>query len=449
MEFFENQKNDTPVENKTEAPTEQTVSEKENALKDIKALQAIEAEQWDYLPKPIAARKRANKFLVMFLITLVLFVALFLSVANFIFGNGWIATRFGEGTKGIEFTIPIAETPELEDSDKYYQPDGRYTVQGVAKALSPSIVTIETYAEGYAFSPMGQGSGFIMTEDGYIITNAHVISEDSFSIIVRLSTGIEYSAELIGSDVKSDIAVIKINAKEKLTPVQFGDSDALELGEPVVTFGTPAGLEQTVTSGCVSGLDRMIKVDEENLEMSCIQIDAAINPGNSGGALLNMWGQVVGITSSKLDSLSYDGIGFAIEMSAAKPIIEQLIENGYISRPKIGIEFYQIDEAAAEYYETIPGLHIAGIDKTCDIANTDLRVDDVITHMNGVPVMSTDDVFAAISGLEAGDTVKATVKRLNFKGEFETFEIEFKLMPSDSSIKPSDDIVPEAEEEEK
>ncbi|MBQ8624200.1 MAG: trypsin-like peptidase domain-containing protein [Oscillospiraceae bacterium] len=404
------------------------------ALEDIKALAAMEADAYDYLPRPVGkVKKRDHSFLKAFTLMLIVFIALFFITARFVFGKGWITNLINGEPEGMNFTLPIAELPELED--QFYQADGRYTTEGVAKAVSPSIVTVEAFIEGYAFAPYGQGSGIIMSDDGYVITNAHVIDGATLGVKVRLHNGNEYDALVIGSDYKSDIAVLKINSTEKLFAAQFGDSDALVLGEQVVAIGTPAGLEQTVTSGCVSGLDRMIKVNDDNINMSCIQIDAAINPGNSGGALINMWGQVIGITSSKLDSVDYDNIGFAIEMSAAKPIIENLIEHGRVlGRPKIGISFYQFDEATADYYGTIPGLHIAEIDQSCDIANTQLAVDDIITHMNGTPVMSSDDVYAIILDLQPGDTVTANVSRIKEDGSYETFEIEFKLMEDDSSF---------------
>ncbi len=408
-------------------------AESQEALEDIRALAEMEADAYDYLPRPVGkVKKRGGGFFGAFVLMLVIFTALFFVTAHFIFGKGWITNLVNGKPEGASFTLPIAELPKLED--RFYQPDGRYTTEGVAKAVSPSIVTVEAFIDGHAFAPYGQGSGIIMSDDGYIITNAHVIDGATLGIKIRLHNGNEYDAIIIGSDYKSDIAVLKITATEKLFPAQFGDSDALILGEQVVAIGTPAGLEQTVTSGCISGLDRMIKVNDDNINMSCIQIDAAINPGNSGGALINMWGQVIGITSSKLDSVDYDNIGFAIEMSAAKPVIESLIENGRVlGRPKIGISFYQIDEEAADYYNTIPGLHIAEIDQSCDIANTDLAIDDVITSMNGVPVTSSDDVYDIILKLNPGDTVKAEVTRFNEDGSVSTFEIEFKLMEDDSS----------------
>ncbi len=254
-----------------------------------------------------------------------------------------------------------------------------------------------------------------------------------------LSDESEYSATLVGSDSSSDIAVIKINAQD-LTPAQFADSDQVNLGEEVMTIGTPAGLMNSVTKGIVSGLDRRISTDSDGLEMQCIQIDAAINPGNSGGALFNMWGQVIGITSSKLAS-DYDGIGFAISTNAAKPIIENLMENGYVAdRFRIGIMFYEVSEESAAEFGIPAGLHIQEIDADCDIANTDLAVNDIITAINGVAIDSSEEILEVLKDAKPGDTVRATVLRLNADGTTDkTFEISFKLMPAETSVQQTDE----------
>ncbi len=422
-----------------------------SAVEEIQELASAEAEQWDYLPKPPKKlRKRGHYFAQVFFSFLIVYVILFAVSARLVFGKGWLRNMISGTEPGAHFTLPVADVPELDG--RFYQEDGRFTVEGVYEAVSPSIVTIESYNDDSAFAPYGQGSGIIMTEDGYIITNAHVIEEATLMLKVRTRDGDEFNATVVGSDVKTDIAVIKIDANG-LQPAQFGNSDQVLPGEQVVAIGSPAGLESSVTTGIVSGVDRMIKVEATNLSMSCIQIDAAINPGNSGGALLNMWGQVVGITSSKLDALEYDNIGFAIEMSAARPIIEQLIENGRIlGRTKIGISFYEISDANAEFYGTPAGLEIADISPDCDIANTELEIGDYITEMNGVPVRSADDVYEIIFALKPGDEITAKVVRvLPVKGnddpaELKTreFEIVFKLMPDDSEfVETVDDPEPE------
>lgn len=169
--------------------------------------------------------------------------------------------------------------------------------------------------------------------------------------------------------------------------------------------------------------------------MSCIQIDAAINPGNSGGALLNMWGQVIGITSSKLASSDYDGIGFAISINAAKPIIENLMEYGYVqNRVRVGITFYSISETTAQMYGTKAGIYVVSIDEDCDIANTELEPDDIITEFDGIAVSDSESVQAFLATKKPGDKVKAKVYRSSVSGEGEEFEIEFELMEDKGSL---------------
>ena len=417
---------EAPVKKKKKARQEQSVED------ELRELAYEEAANLEYLPKQITkVRKNGHPFIVCFLFFFVLFIILFFVTAHNVFGSGWIKNMIN-GTGNFQtFTIPVVEHEELED--KYYQDDGRYTVEGVAQTCLPSIVTIEAYTGSTIFASYSQGSGIIMTSDGYIITNAHVVEDANLTIIVRLYDGTEYNATIVGSDSRTDLAVLKINATD-LTPAQFGDSDQLELGEQVVTLGSPAGLESTVTTGIVSGLNRMISVESDNISMECIQIDAAINPGNSGGALVNMWGQVVGITSSKLEAVEYDNIGFAISINAAIPIIEELIENGAVlGRPKVGISFYAISDTMADIYGLPAGLYIAAIDEDCDISNTDLQVDDVITKMNGTKVTSADDVYEIIFQFSPGDEITATVMRMDDNGDWTEFEITFKLEEDTSS----------------
>lgn len=415
-----------------EKPKKKKRKNEQSVEEELRELAYMEAADLDYLPKPITkVRRNGHPFLGSFCFFLVLFIIVFFVTAHYVFGSGWIKNMI-DGTGNFQtFTIPTVQHEELEE--KYYQEDGRYTVEGVAKTCLPSIVTIESYTGSSIFASYSQGSGIIMTSDGYIITNAHVIEDADLTIVVRLYDGTEYNATVVGSDTRTDLAIIKINATD-LTPAQFGDSNQLELGEQVVTLGSPAGLESTVTTGIVSGLNRMINVESDNISMECIQIDAAINPGNSGGALINMWGQVVGITSSKLESVAYDNIGFAISINAAIPILEELIENGAIlGRPKVGISFYSISETMSSVYGLPAGLYIASIDETCDISNTDLQIDDVITTMNGVAVDSAEDVYAIIFQLDPGGEVTATVLRMDDAGNWDEFEITFKLEADETS----------------
>ena len=411
------------TENAAEAP------ETENTVKPDQT-EFTSADFWDSVA---AVRKKRSKKLSAVVIVFMLFIVI---VTSFIItvavkGRGWLANIIA-GDQRIEFTLPIAKTPQLDD--KYYEEDGRYTAQGIAEAVSPSVVSIEIYKTGTSFAAVGQGSGIVMSEDGYILTNAHVVDGASKGIKVVLSDKTEYEAKIIGMDTASDIAVIKIPAKG-LSPAQFGDSESVSVGEDVVTIGSPAGFYGSVTRGIVSALDRQIKVENSSISMSCIQIDAAINPGNSGGALLNMWGQVIGITSSKLASSDYDGIGFAISINAAKPIIENLMEYGYVqNRVRVGITFYSISETTAQMYGTKAGIYVVSVDQDCDIANTQLQPDDIITEFDGTEVSDSETVQAFLAKKKPGDTVKAKVYRPSVSGSGEEFEIEFRLMEDKGSL---------------
>ncbi|MBR6873371.1 MAG: trypsin-like peptidase domain-containing protein [Ruminococcus sp.] len=377
-------------------------------------------------------RRPSAALMILAVLMLVLMTFIFLTAIN---GRGWLV-RLINGGKNIDFTLPTAEKPKLDST--MYQEDGRYTVEGISEAVSPSVVSLEIYEKKSSLLPNSQGSGIIMTEDGYIVTNAHVV-DDAAKIKVILNTKEEFSASLVGSDEASDIAVIKISAAN-LQPAEYGDSDQVALGEDVVCIGSPAGFYGSVTKGIVSGLNRLIKVESFATPMRCIQVDAAINPGNSGGALLNMWGQVIGITSSKLSSTKYDGIGFAISINAARPIIESLISIGYMEdRPRIGISYYFISQESAESVGAKPGMLIASVDDKCDIANTDLKVGDLIVAIDGVDLITADDVKDVLENKRPGDTVTSHVMRPDEEGtSFTEFDITYKLEKDEGSFVPTD-----------
>ncbi len=343
--------------------------------------------------------------------------------------------------QNVEVVIQTQEKPDLDPDDANVTEDGEYTVRGVAEKVTPSIVEVYVYAseEREEFSMSGTGSGVIISEDGYIITNAHVVNGGK-SYTVITSDEKEHSASLIGSDNKTDLAVLKIEA-EGLTPAVLGDSDDVYVGENVVAIGNPAGLTNTVTKGIVSAIGRQVRADSTAFIMDCIQTDAAISPGNSGGALVNMYGQVIGITSSKYASSysgTYEGLGFAIAMNQALPIVQDLLTQGYVSgRYRIGISFLESSNPYAaqefeEHYgvpmpEEFVGLWISEISEDCDISNTELQPYDFILSMNGEKVGSYDDVTEVLEGFEGGDSVTAECARLEEDGSIKHFVIEFKL----------------------
>lgn len=331
---------------------------------------------------------------------------------------------------GTTVILGLNDKPDLNE---YTNEDGSFTTAGIARHVLPSVVEILTFNDITMSVPVGSGSGIILSEDGYIVTNAHVINNSKF-LTARLSDESKYNAQVIGFDAKTDIAIIKIETgMKKLTPAQFGNSDEVLQGEQVMAIGNPGGLTGSISGGYVSGVKRKIRADSTGYEMQCIQTDAAISPGNSGGALVNMYGQVIGITSSKYVSSSYEGLGFAITINEAKPIIEELTANGYIAgRFKIGITFIALNEYAAKLKELPEGMLVQDIDKDCDIANTALQKNDVITEVEGKKINSYDSLMEAIEGKKAGDTVHAVIVRVHDDKSTETFDIEFRLMEDKS-----------------
>ena len=236
------------------------------------------------------------------------------------------------------------------------------------------------------------------------------------------------------------MAVLKVNAKD-LVPAVLGNSDEVYVGENVVAIGNPAGLANSVTKGIVSAINRQVRADSNGFMMDCIQTDAAISPGNSGGALVNMYGQVIGITSSKYASVyeaTYEGLGFAITMNQALPVVQDLMENGYVSgRFRIGIVFMSANtEYATMQFEQVFGeempeklaesLWVSEISDECDISNTQLQPNDFILTMNGKKVSDYDEVLAVLDGCKGGDIVTAECARYE-KGKIAYYNIEFKL----------------------
>lgn len=379
-----------------------------------------------------AARPKRKKpsaaVIILAVLMLVVMTLIFITAIN---GRGWLV-KLINGGKNIEFTLPTAEKPHLDDT--MYQDDGRYTIEGISEAISPSVVSLEIYSGKTDLLPNSQGSGIIMTTDGYIVTNAHVV-ENAAKIKVVLNDKREFSADIIGKDEGSDIAVVKIGAKD-LKPAEYGDSDKVVLGEDVVCIGSPAGFYGSVTKGIVSGVNRLIKVESFSTPMKCIQVDAAINPGNSGGALLNMWGQVIGITSSKLSNTKYDGIGFAISINAARPIIEELVSVGYlVDRARIGVTYYMITQETADTAKAKPGMLIAEIDPECDISNTELEKGDIITTIDDTPLTDSDVIKKILEHHMPGDTVTSRIFRPNEDGTGGIeFDITYKLEKDKSSF---------------
>jgi len=325
--------------------------------------------------------------------------------------------------------------------------DGKYTTEGIADAVMPSIVQIYTYSDK---NLVGSGSGIVLSENGFIATNAHVVA-DGTDFRVRLydesGNGEIFDGILIGHDTKTDLAILKISAPN-LKPAVLGDSSEVHLGEQVCALGNPAGLTSSISLGIISGMNRKIRAESTNYVMDCFQTDAAISPGNSGGALVDMEGHVIGITSSKYGSNSlfesgkYEGLGFAIKINEALPILKELMEKGYVSgRVRIGIKFLSNANAQKQYKseeKEVPamvkgtGILIMSIEEDSDLTRTDLQAGDWVLTVEGKQVKDYDDVNEALEGKVGGDTVHCRCGRIEEDGRFRTFEIDFVLLEDQS-----------------
>ena len=279
--------------------------------------------------------------------------------------------------------------------------------------------SVTTNFWGYQSTSAASGSGFIISDDGYILTNFHVI-EDSDSISVSMYNGDSYDATLIGYDESNDIAVLKIEA-EGLAPVILGDSDNLNVGDSVIAIGNPLGeLTFTLTSGAISAKDREVTLSA-NVTMNLLQTDCAINSGNSGGALFNLYGEVIGVTNAKYSSsssseASIDNIGFAIPINSIMGIVESIIEKGYISKPYIGISVLDVSEETQQY--GIPaGAAVQAVTENGPAAQAGLQQGDVITAVNGT-AMTSSELVDFIGASSVGDQIVLSIYR-----QGETLEI--------------------------
>lgn len=285
------------------------------------------------------------------------------------------------------------------------------TVPQIYEKVAPSTVGIQADS---IFGTSGSGTGIIMSSEGYIITNNHVIDgADIITVVLHDST--YYKAEIIGKDDVTDLAVIKINPEKgnPLVVAEFGDSSQTVVGEIAITIGNPGGLELqgTLTGGYISAVDREMIFDDK--VMNLLQIDAAISPGNSGGPLINQYGQVIGINTIKIAAEYYEGLGFAIPINDAKPIVEELISNGYVSgRPSIGITAgYDITKEIAEYNNVPQGLLVKTVHEASDAYAKGIKENDIIIGVNGEETTCAAEINEIKEQFLAGEYITLTIYR--------------------------------------
>lgn len=317
-------------------------------------------------------------------------------------------------------TAEQAATPVNNENKKLL------SVVEIAKKVGPTVVGINTKTQGVSIfgrvqEAEGSGSGIILTSDGYIVTNNHVI-ENANKITVVLSDGKEYDAKLTGADSRTDLAVLKIEGNN-FPYATLGNSSELQVGELAVAIGNPLGneLAGTVTGGYISALNRSIIVDDKKFNL--IQTDAAINPGNSGGALVNNYGEVIGINSVKMAASGVEGIGFAIPIDEAKPIIEDLKTSGYVTgRPVIGIGGRNVTKQDSVYYNIPIGIYVSQISPYSAAERAGIQIGDVITEFNGEKVTTVEELNEKKEAFKVGDTITLTYIR-----DGETRKADLKL----------------------
>ena len=341
------------------------------------------------------------------------------------FGGTMAALSLNGGTGRTVLYQSVTNTEN--GSDKGSVDANAMSVKQVADATANSVVEIQT--ESVSTNPFfpqavtsGAGSGVILSKDGYIVTNNHVI-EGASKVTVKTKDGKSYNADFVGTDKTTDLAVIKIKA-ENLTPGVLGKSSDLEVGDVAIAIGNPLGeLGGTVTSGIISALDREINVDNQSMHL--LQTSAAINPGNSGGGLFNDHGELVGIVNAKSGGENIEGLGFAIPIDHAKTVIENLIENGYVKgRPSLGV----VLQAASTINSDKENVYIAEVEKGKAADKAGLKTGDQILKADGKNVTSISDVKEAIDSHKAGDNMSFTILREN-----ETKEIKVKLGEADTT----------------
>lgn len=363
-------------------------------------------------------------------------ILLALSLSTSILAAGCGAASKSAASK-TETKPAVSQADQAKQNEAKLSSARNTPIVQAAKKVGPAVVGITNkalvrdYFNRTQLVEQGSGSGVIYSKDGLIATNNHVV-EGAQEIVVSLPDGKTYTGKVLGTDPTTDLAVVKIEANEDLPVAEFGDSDSLMVGEPAIAIGNPLGMEfrGSVTAGVISALNRSIDMGERKFKL--IQTDAAINPGNSGGALVNADGQVIGINSAKIAATGVEGIGFAIPINEAKPILKELAEKGRVVRPYLGVSL--LDKNLAQRLgfdlDLRGGLFVVKLFQNGPAYRGGIRPNDIIVKFNGTKVDTVADLREALGKCQVGQQVPVTILR----GDEEvTKTVTLTEMPQQSS----------------
>lgn len=345
----------------------------------------------------------------------------------------------GSNKKNDKNSGATAKTEDSPITFSEYSGKGAMTPEQIYEEAKEINVGVIVYAQN---QKVGEGSGIIVGEDKdkkntYIITAAHVIADKGVSVQIQTHDGKEFDADIVGVDTKTDIGVIRVS-KTGFKAATFGNSDKLNVGQKVYAIGNPGGTVffGSFTNGIISAIDRPVASSASAYDLPCIQHNAAINPGNSGGALLNEFGQVIGLNSSKITDTEYEGMGFSVPSNTMIEIYNNIIKYGYVTnRPMLGISYYTVASdysySAIAWKNNLPygSIVIAAMTEDSDLPKNGIKVGDIITGVNGKALDSTDVLLEVIEDSKVGDTITLSVCRLNNSGAVSTkFDAKIKLV---------------------
>ena len=347
-------------------------------------------------------------------------------------------------TKDTRNSINIGDTRAYDEENT----DGALTSVEIAQKCKPSVIAVMVYDQ--RGDKYGEGSGVVMSVDeksgySYVVTCAHIVDTANTTLKIQLEDGTQYNATLVGYDNRTDIGVIQIKTT-KLEAAEFGDSTVLKVGEPVYAIGNPGGTAfyGSVTSGIISAIDRPTSSNESGYTMECIQHDAAINPGNSGGALINSYGQVIGINSSKIASEEFEGMGFAVPINVAKSVVDDILKSGYVTgRAKLGIRYVPVSENStyAQIAKTnkLPSgsIVIAAINDDSALTGTKAVAGDIITAVNGEDLEKSGDLLKAVEEADPGDILTLSIAHVEEDYSITTFTVKATLLEDKGNAEES------------